>query len=73
LDDHVQQNQSFLGFAPAVPASESEPFLSEPQLNVPAGTQLQYKKDGVRMQDDDLGDQWTLAQLRNDVHPGFGV
>lgn len=44
-----------------------------PQLNAPAGTELQYTKDGVKMQDDYLGDQWTLAQQRNDVHPGFGV
>jgi hypothetical protein len=44
-----------------------------PPLGAPRGTQLQYTKSGVRLQDDYDGSNWVLGRPRKELHPGFDV
>lgn len=47
--------------------------LHLPELGCPAGTQLYYREDDQPLQDEYDGRGWTLAQLRTEMHPGFGT
>lgn len=42
-------------------------------LNAPNGTELQYTKNGVRLQDELYAGKWTLGQSRINLHPAFNI
>jgi hypothetical protein len=44
-----------------------------PSLGAPAGTELEYTREGVMLRDRLGADGWSIALPRTKVHPGFGV
>lgn len=44
-----------------------------PRLDAPAGSELHYTRDGVRLLDRLSGDGWSVGLPRAALHPGFGV
>lgn len=44
-----------------------------PTLNVPAGTELHYTRQGIRLLDRYLANGWELELSRTQLHPGFDI
>ena len=44
-----------------------------PLLDAPSGTQIEFSRDDVRLQDVLGSNGWSLEMDRTDSHPGFGV
>lgn len=44
-----------------------------PTLEVPAGTELHYTKQGIRLLDRYAANGWALELSREQRHPGFGI
>ena len=44
-----------------------------PALHLPAGTELHYTRDGIRLLDRHAAGGWTLELPRAQLHPGFDI
>jgi len=44
-----------------------------PTLEVPAGTELHYTRQGIRLLDRYAANGWTLELAREQLHPGFDI
>jgi hypothetical protein len=44
-----------------------------PQINAPAGTELQFTKGGKKLQDRYNGATWSIEEPRDALHPGLGI